>query len=159
MKAYDDIPVETSGNNIPPPIKGFDDQMLGHHLCLNAKRCGFTNPTPVQKYAIPIGIAGRDLMACAQTGSGKTVAFCFPIMADMLKRGFESRGRGRKAFPQALVLAPTRELTSQIFDEARKFTYQSGIKPVVVYGGAPVQAQVFFYLNFKNLKIKSVKIK
>ena len=51
-------------------------------------------------------------------------------------------GRSRKAFPLALVLSPTRELSSQIYDEARKFTYQTGIRPVVVYGGAPVMNQV-----------------
>lgn len=50
-------------------------------------------------------------------------------------------GRSRKAYPLALVLSPTRELSSQIYDEARKFTYQTGIRPVVVYGGAPVMNQ------------------
>lgn len=51
-------------------------------------------------------------------------------------------GRQRKALPAALILAPTRELTSQIYEEARKFSYQSGIRPVVIYGGAPVVNQV-----------------
>lgn len=53
-------------------------------------------------------------------------------------------GRSRKAFPSALVLAPTRELSSQIFEEARKFAYQTGLRAVVVYGGAPVVEQVRF---------------
>eukprot|EP00210_Caulerpa_lentillifera_P004906 g4682.t1 len=140
--AYDEIPVETSGRDCPPPIDGFDDRALGPVLIGNVKKCGFSKPTPVQRYAIPIGLSGRDLMACAQTGSGKTAAFCFPIIADVLRRGFEPCGRNRKAYPLALVLAPTRELTSQIFDEARKFTYQTGIRPVVVYGGAPVAQQL-----------------
>ena len=78
-----------------------------------------------------------------QTGSGKTAAFCFPIIASMLMANYEPTGRGtRKATPYALILAPTRELTSQIYDEARKFTFNTGIRPVVVYGGAPVVNQV-----------------
>ena len=140
--AYEDIPVETSGRDVPPPIDGFEERTLGAVLMQNVRKCGFTKPTPVQRYAIPIGMATRDLMACAQTGSGKTAAFCFPIIADVLRRGFAPCGRGRKAYPLALVLAPTRELTCQIFDEARKFTYQTGIRPVVIYGGAPVAQQV-----------------
>ena len=109
----------------------------------NVKRCKYDRPTPVQRLSIPIGLAGRDLMACAQTGSGKTAAFCFPILANILKSGAQPTGRSRKAFPLALVLSPTRELSSQIYDEARKFCYQTGIRPVVVYGGAPVVNQVW----------------
>ncbi len=79
----------------------------------------------------------------AQTGSGKTAAFCFPIIASMLFNNYQPQIRNaRKATPFALILAPTRELTSQIYDEARKFTFQTGIRPVVIYGGAPVPNQV-----------------
>ena len=88
--------------------------------------CKYSKPTPVQRYSIPIGLAGRDLMACAQTGSGKTAAFCFPIVANILRSGVQPTGRSRKAFPLALILSPTRELSSQIYEEARKFTYQVG---------------------------------
>ena len=82
------------------------------------------------------------MMACAQTGSGKTAAFCFPIINNILTKGTGPAGRNRKAYPQALILSPTRELSSQIYDEARKFTYQTGLRAVVVYGGAPVVGQV-----------------
>ena len=140
--AYEDIPVETTGRDVPQPMDGFEEAMLGPALHANVVRCKYTKPTPVQKYAIPIGLSGRDLMACAQTGSGKTAAFCFPIIADILRREIQLGGRSRKALPLALILSPTRELSSQIFDEARKFTYQTGIRPVVIYGGAPVQQQV-----------------
>ena len=115
---------------------------LGPGLNANIKRCHYTKPTPVQKYSIPICLQGRDLMACAQTGSGKTAAFCFPIIANITMSNFVPSGRGRKAYPLALVLSPTRELSSQIFDEAKKFCHQTGIRPVVVYGGAPVVNQV-----------------
>ena len=115
---------------------------LGPSLGANVKRCKYTKPTPVQRYSIPICLQGRDLMACAQTGSGKTAAFCFPIIANITRSNFTPSGRNRKAYPMALVLSPTRELSSQIYDEARKFCYQTGIRPVVVYGGAPVVNQV-----------------
>eukprot|EP00803_Ostreobium_quekettii_P004723 evm.model.scf_1239.3 EVM.evm.TU.scf_1239.3 scf_1239:44958-47125(-) len=123
-------------------MDGFDNEFLGPELQANVRRCKYTKPTPVQKYSIPIGLAGRDLMACAQTGSGKTAAFCFPIISNILRGGLDSLGRSRKAVPLALILSPTRELSSQIYEEARKFTYQTGIRPVVIYGGAPVQQQL-----------------
>ncbi|KXZ56699.1 hypothetical protein GPECTOR_1g63 [Gonium pectorale] len=142
--AYEDIPVETSGKDVPQPIQNFEDLNLPQCMMENIKRCKFTKPTPVQKHSITIGLAGRDLMACAQTGSGKTAAFCFPIIASMLLKGYQAAaGRNsRKALPGALVLAPTRELTSQIYDEARKFTYMTGLRPVVIYGGAPAPNQL-----------------
>ena len=59
---------------MPDPITSFADVDLGPSLMSNVQRCKYTKPTPVQRYSIPIGIAGRDLMACAQTGSGKTGA-------------------------------------------------------------------------------------
>jgi ATP-dependent RNA helicase DDX3X len=140
--AYEDIPVEASGRECPAHVDTFDQLQLPDTILRNIQRCKYTKPTPVQRYAIPIGLAGRDIMACAQTGSGKTAAFCFPIISGLIKAGYQPQGRGRKAIPAALILAPTRELTSQIYEEARKFAYQSGIRPVVIYGGAPVGNQV-----------------
>ncbi|GAX80541.1 hypothetical protein CEUSTIGMA_g7979.t1 [Chlamydomonas eustigma] len=140
---YDDIPVETSGKDVPPPVATFEELNLPPAMLENIRRCKYTKPTPVQRYSVPIGMSGRDLMACAQTGSGKTAAFCFPIIASMLKANYEPVGRNaRKATPHALILAPTRELTSQIYDEARKFTFNTGIRAVVIYGGAPVVNQL-----------------
>jgi ATP-dependent RNA helicase DDX3X len=93
----------------------------------NIKLAKYDKPTPVQKYGIPIGLAGRDLMACAQTGSGKTAGFLFPVLSALYSRGpsrppQEEFGgfRRRKVYPEILILAPTRELACQIFDEARK---------------------------------------
>ncbi len=141
--AYEDIPVETSGENVPEPIKFFSDIDFGASVNKNIERCKFKNPTPVQKYAIPISEAGRDLMACAQTGSGKTAAFCFPIIHGILTRGLQGHNQrgGRKTYPLALVIAPTRELAIQIHEESRKFAYQTGVRSVVVYGGAPAAQQ------------------
>ncbi|XP_072972305.1 DEAD-box ATP-dependent RNA helicase 52B-like isoform X1 [Typha angustifolia] len=141
--AYEDIPVETSGENVPPPVNTFAAIDLGDALNENIRRCKYVKPTPVQRHAIPISLAGRDLMACAQTGSGKTAAFCFPIISGIMKGHPPQRPRGsRTAYPLALILSPTRELSVQIHEEARKFAYQTGVRVVVAYGGAPINQQL-----------------
>ena len=88
-------------------------------------------------------------MACAQTGSGKTGGFLFPILSSAFTHGPSapsadtSYGYGRrKSYPTALILAPTRELVSQIHEEARKFAYRSWVRPAVVYGGADIGQQI-----------------
>lgn len=143
--AYEDIPVETSGENVPPPVTTFADIDLGPAVNENIRRCKYVKPTPVQRHAIPISMAGRDLMACAQTGSGKTAAFCFPIIAGILNgpppSGRPPRG-SRTVYPVALILSPTRELSMQIHEEAKKFAYQTGLRVVVAYGGAPINQQL-----------------
>ncbi|KAL5975804.1 DEAD-box ATP-dependent RNA helicase 37 [Asimina triloba] len=143
--AYEDIPVETSGSDVPPAVNSFAAIDLGDALNQNIKRCRYVKPTPVQRHAIPISMAGRDLMACAQTGSGKTAAFCFPIISGIMRNGPSAPQRGargaRTAHPQALILSPTRELSCQIHEEAKKFSYQTGVKVVVAYGGAPIHQQ------------------
>lgn len=146
---YGDIPVEATGSDVPEPITEFTNPPVDDHLIANIKLARYTTPTPVQKYSIPIVGAGRDLMGCAQTGSGKTGGFLFPILSALFTHGPPpltvqappSYGRS-KAYPSTLILAPTRELVSQIHDEARKFTYRSWVRPAVVYGGAEMGAQL-----------------
>lgn len=154
---YDKIPVEMSGREAEAviPIDRFRDAKLHHLLTDNVDRCHYTRPTPVQKHSIPILKSGRDLMACAQTGSGKTAAFLLPTIDLMLREGPpaplggapKSDGHGfypnasRKAFPVTLILAPTRELACQIFEESRKFCFRTGVRPVVAYGGSDVRTQ------------------
>ncbi|KAI8570820.1 hypothetical protein RHMOL_Rhmol01G0066800 [Rhododendron molle] len=147
--AYEDIPVETSGSDIPPAVNTFAEIDLGKALNENIRRCKYVRPTPVQRHAIPIALAGRDLMACAQTGSGKTAAFCFPIISGIMRNPksmsvpvWGGRGGGGVAYPLALILSPTRELSCQIHEEAKKFSYQTGVKIVVAYGGAPISQQL-----------------
>jgi len=148
---YDDIPVEASGTGVPEPILQFTNPPLDDHLLSNIKLACYKTPTPVQKYSVPIVMGGRDLMACAQTGSGKTGGFLFPILSQAYIHGPSSVAtpqgsgmgyRSRKAMPTSLILAPTRELVSQIFDESRKFAYRSWVRPCVVYGGADIGSQL-----------------
>ncbi|KAJ3089779.1 DEAD-box ATP-dependent RNA helicase, partial [Physocladia obscura] len=147
FEKYDDIPVETSGNNVPDAVTDFGDSLLDPLLKSNVKMANYSNPTPVQRNSIPIVTNGRDLMACAQTGSGKTAAFLLPILSQNFKDGPPAAsnnapyGRGRTVQPISLILAPTRELALQIYEEARKFAYRSWIRPCVVYGGTPMIEQ------------------
>ncbi|GAA5795660.1 P-loop containing nucleoside triphosphate hydrolase protein [Helicostylum pulchrum] len=147
---YDDIPVEASGDDCPECITTFTSPPMDAHLLSNIELARYSTPTPVQKYSIPIIDAGRDLMACAQTGSGKTGGFLFPVFSELFSKGpieapveDNSHGyRARKAHPQVLILAPTRELVSQIYEEAKKFAYRSWVKPAVVYGGSDIGSQI-----------------
>uniref|UniRef100_A0A453S9X8 RNA helicase n=1 Tax=Aegilops tauschii subsp. strangulata TaxID=200361 RepID=A0A453S9X8_AEGTS len=150
-----DIPVEVSGDGAPAPADGFEQAGLAEAVLRNVARCGYDNPTPVQRYSIPIVLSGRDLMACAQTGSGKTAAFCLPVVSGLVSAAEGGQGgevgRGdrdaydydyrRVARPLALVLAPTRELAAQINEEAKKFAHKTGLKVKVAYGGTSMVQQ------------------
>ncbi|XP_028902563.1 ATP-dependent RNA helicase DDX3X isoform X1 [Ornithorhynchus anatinus] len=151
FEKYDDIPVEATGSNCPPHIESFSDVEMGEIIMGNIELTRYTRPTPVQKHAIPIIKEKRDLMACAQTGSGKTAAFLLPILSQIYTdgpgealRAMKENGRygRRKQYPISLVLAPTRELAVQIYEEARKFAYRSRVRPCVVYGGADIGQQI-----------------
>jgi len=131
---YKDIAVDVQGTNVPKPIKRFDEIALPPVIIANLKLAQWDVPTPIQQHALPIGFAGRDIMGCAQTGSGKTAAFLFPIINRLWKAGVTPRNSA-VATPGALVIVPTRELAQQISIEAIKFTYRSPLKSVVVYGG------------------------
>ena len=134
--------VNITGENKPKPLTKFSDAGLNHLVNSNIKRAGYSVPTPVQKYALPAIMDGRDLMACAQTGSGKTAAFLLPIIHKLVESGANgSYGDGRVA-PQAVIITPTRELGIQIYDEARKFSGGCNITSQVVYGGTSVSSQI-----------------
>lgn len=165
---YEDIPVEATGSDVPNGIEDFSNVKLTEIIAKNIELAHYTKPTPVQvfkkkyqlpegifieflffqKNALPIILAKRDLMACAQTGSGKTAAFLVPILNHILEAGPQTGGTQngygskKKQFPLALVLAPTRELATQIYEESRKFAYRSRVRPCVVYGGAHVGDQM-----------------
>lgn len=142
---YDSIPVETTGNDVVPPIDSFEEVDIPTVLKQNIQLAHYTKPTPIQKHSLPIALQGRDIMACAQTGSGKTAGFLFPLICSLITNGRPSPnggyGRNRKYCPIGLILAPTRELATQILDEALKFTYCTSIRSCVVYGGQDIKHQ------------------
>ncbi|KAM9766480.1 putative ATP-dependent RNA helicase DDX4 isoform 2-T3 [Menidia menidia] len=139
---YDEILVDVSGTNPPRAILTFDEAALCQSLKNNVAKSGYLKPTPVQKHGIPIIAAGRDLMACAQTGSGKTAAFLLPILQQLMADGVAASRFSEIQEPEAVIVAPTRELINQIFLEARKFSYGTCVRPVVVYGGVSTGYQI-----------------
>lgn len=139
---YDEIPVEVTGRDPPGHISAFSECNFFETTQKNIEKCNYTHPTPVQKYAIPIIMQGRDLMACAQTGSGKTAAFLLPSITRMIKDSVPGASAADSQSPEVLIISPTRELTFQIYGEARKFVHDSIYRPVVVYGGVSVGHQL-----------------
>ncbi|KAJ3449220.1 dead-box atp-dependent RNA helicase 37-like isoform x1 [Anaeramoeba flamelloides] len=130
----------------------FYDLDIGEIVYKNVKEARFGRPTPVQKHSFSVIINGRDLMACAETGSGKTVAFACPIISRILFEGIAVQKRGsfnnyqrRYGFvaePLSLILTPTRELSQQIHKECIKFSKNSPLNCSCVYGGTPIYNQI-----------------
>ncbi len=99
---------------------------------------GYSEPTPIQEHAIPRVLAGRDVVGCAQTGTGKTAAFVLPILQNMTEPMIVD---GKKAHPTALVVTPTRELCGQIEEVGETLATYSGRRVVAVFGGVPYDPQ------------------
>jgi len=113
---------------------GFDRFGLKEALVRGVRAAGFANPRQIQLETIPAGLAGRDVLGLAQTGTGKTAAYALPLLDRLL----EVRRKG----PRALVIAPTRELATQIAAEIRTLSKFTGVKSVTIYGGVSIQGQV-----------------
>jgi ATP-dependent RNA helicase RhlE len=111
----------------------FNSLKLHPSLLRAIKELGFARPTPIQAEAIPPGLEGRDLLACAATGSGKTAAFLLPIIQRLIDR---PRGKTR-----ALVLAPTRELAAQILENLNDLSVHTPITGAAVFGGVGMGPQ------------------
>lgn len=110
----------------------FKDFKFKSRLAYGISRAGFTEPSPIQKKAIPFILEGKDLVGQAHTGTGKTAAFALPVLQQMTgKDGVE-----------ALVIVPTRELTTQVADEFYKFSRNLNIRTATVYGGTSYKRQI-----------------
>lgn len=118
------------------PITGFREFDLGPSIQRGIAALGFVEPRPIQSKTIPAALQGRDILGLAQTGTGKTAAFALPL----LERLMNKRGRGRD--PRVLIVAPTRELASQIRDEIDRLAQFTRIKTVVLFGGVSVRSQI-----------------
>ncbi len=112
----------------------FTDLGLKPELARAVVEKGYTTPTPIQASAIPAVLAGRDIVASAQTGTGKTAAFVLPILHRL--------GESRAGSPRALVLTPTRELAAQIAESARTYGRYTSARTVVVFGGVGINPQI-----------------
>lgn len=126
---------------IPDPYIEFKDSPFSGRILEGFSRAGFARPSAIQAQAWPLAVAGHDLISIAKTGSGKTCGFLIPVFHHHEKSG-NNFVRGQKVKPILLVLAPTRELSVQIQEEAQKFGRPLGIRCVCCYGGSPKYPQI-----------------
>ncbi|RYP66816.1 hypothetical protein DL771_007614 [Monosporascus sp. 5C6A] len=150
-----EINVTQEGLKRIQPIQTFETAGLHPAMLRNVQLCGYRIPTPIQKYCVPAIKMGYDLIAIAQTGSGKTAAYLIPILNHLMGKAkklaaprpspqaYESGiASPVRAEPLVVIVCPARELAVQIFNEARKFCYRTMLRPCTVYGGGPLREQV-----------------
>ncbi len=102
---------------------------------------GFEQTTPIQSAVLPYALAGRDIIGCAETGTGKTAAYVLPVLSRLIREDREAGPRVAHHSTRALILAPTRELATQIDDEIQGFAYHAPVASAAVYGGVPMGPQ------------------
>ncbi|MDZ7739992.1 MAG: DEAD/DEAH box helicase [Bacteroidales bacterium] len=106
----------------------FEEFKLDPELMDSIHYMGFSKPTPIQEQAMPLILEGKDLIACAQTGTGKTAAFLLPVLNSIMKK--------RPEYTHTLILVPTRELAVQIDQHVQGLGYTLGINSIAIYGGS-----------------------
>jgi ATP-dependent RNA helicase RhlE len=129
-----------SGEITPAPSLEFASVGLAESLQRAVAAQGYTVMTPIQAKAIPIVLAGRDVMGAAQTGTGKTAAFSLPLLHKMLRHENASMSPARHPV-RALVIAPTRELADQVAANIKGYAAQTKLRVAVVYGGIDMKPQ------------------
>jgi superfamily II DNA/RNA helicase len=127
-------------NETSTPKLLFSSLELDAKILRAIEETGYTEPTPIQAQAIPHVIAGRDLMAMAQTGTGKTAAFTLPMLQRLLPHASTSASPARHPI-RALILAPTRELAIQVHENVVTYSKHVPLRTTVVYGGTDIKAQ------------------
>jgi ATP-dependent RNA helicase RhlE len=103
---------------------------------------GYPAPTPIQSQAIPAVLAGRDLLAAAQTGTGKTAAFTLPLLQRLIDLGRTGESPRAGRAPRVLVLVPTRELAAQVSESVRNYGQYTSVRSTVIFGGVSMQPQI-----------------
>ncbi|KAF8975786.1 hypothetical protein BGZ46_008853 [Entomortierella lignicola] len=137
-----DLDMRVSGADVAKPCISFAHFGFEEALIETIRRAGYTEPSGIQRQAIPVALSGRDIIGIAKTGSGKTAAFLLPMIVHIMDQPELEKGDG----PIGVVLAPTRELADQIYSEAKRFAKAYGLRVAVVYGGASKKDQ------FKTLR-------
>jgi len=124
----------SDGPDSPSPT--FEDLGLGPELLQALADAGYTTPTPIQAQAIPVVLMGRDVLGCAQTGTGKTASFTLPMIEIL------AAGRAKARMPRSLILAPTRELAAQVADNFDKYGKFHKLNKALIIGGESMSDQV-----------------
>jgi ATP-dependent RNA helicase RhlE len=127
----------------------FEDLSLSKPLLRSLETAGYETPTPIQEQTIPPALKGRDVVGCAQTGTGKTAAFALPTLQRILDAenrpntgSAKRRQRSGRRVIQALILSPTRELAGQIGESLETYGARTGLKSTVIFGGVKQHSQV-----------------
>ncbi len=121
-------------------IPSFSTLGLAPELLRSLTDSGYTTPTPIQLQAIPVALAGGDLMAGAQTGTGKTAAFALPLLQKLLPLANSSTSPAKHPV-RALILTPTRELAIQVEESVKAYAKHTQLRSLVVYGGVDIRTQ------------------
>jgi len=140
----EDFNIATKGGSIPNPMRTWEEAHLPKRLMDIVDSVGYTEPSAVQRAAIPIALQSRDLIGVAVTGSGKTAAFLLPLLvyiSELPKLDEMTKNDG----PYAIILAPTRELAQQIELEAKKFATPLGFTCVSLVGGHSIERRRNYY--------------
>ncbi|PNF30121.1 putative ATP-dependent RNA helicase DDX23 [Cryptotermes secundus] len=135
--------ITIKGGGIPDPIRNWKQSGIPNEILEIVEKVGYTDPTPIQRQAIPIGLQNRDIIGVAETGSGKTLAFLIPLLTWIQSLPKIERIEDADQGPYSIILAPTRELAQQIEEETNKFGQPLGIRTVVVVGGLSREEQSF----------------
>lgn len=120
-------------------VMSFDSLGLNPDILRAVAEQGYVEPTPIQQQAIPAVLQGRDLMASAQTGTGKTAGFTLPLLQRLIQN--EPHAKGRRPV-RALILTPTRELAAQVGENVRDYSKYLNIRSLVVFGGVSINPQM-----------------
>ncbi|GJC82897.1 ATP-dependent RNA helicase ded1 [Colletotrichum liriopes] len=148
------VEVTQEGTIRVEPVHSYKDAGLHPVMMENVELAGYDAPTPIQKYTMPAIHKGLDVVAVAQTGSGKTAAYLIPVLNKLMGKAkklaaprpnpasVELGQSWVRAEPLVVIVCPTRELAIQIFNEARKFCYRTMLRPCVAYGGGPIRDQI-----------------
>jgi ATP-dependent RNA helicase RhlE len=130
----------TAASTVPPLAPTFDQFGLSPDILRAVSESGYTTPTPIQAQAIPVVLAGRDVMGAAQTGTGKTASFSLPIIQRLLPSANTSASPARHPV-RALMLTPTRELADQVAANVQTYSKHTPLRSTVVFGGVDMNPQ------------------
>lgn len=138
----EDFGISARGGSIPRPLRSWTESSIPAPILAAIRDVGYSDPSPIQRQAIPIGLQNRDLIGVAETGSGKTASFLIPMLSYI--SALPKLDETTKALgPYALILVPTRELAQQIEGETNKFSSRLGLTSVSIVGGRDVNEQIY----------------
>lgn len=138
----EDFSILTKGGNIPNPLRSWEESDIPPEILSTIKKVGYTEPTPIQRAAIPVALGLRDVIGVAETGSGKTASFVIPLLSYILELPALNEITKIDG-PYGIVLAPTRELAQQIESETQKFCTPLGFRCASIVGGHSIEEQVY----------------